>query len=107
MEGDQGDHSSARQNVSGDSILRNSLMDHKLFRVYLNKLPANASFEEVNKWISDVMALVGAQSGGPKLVTFFNFFCGISAPSGASLPSHDEDNDFFVPQHLLEERNSE
>jgi hypothetical protein len=69
-------------------------IDNRHFRYSFKTLAHDAKPEETNKWLKELMLIVGTQPGGAKLVTFYNFFCGIMSPSSAI--STTEDDDIFA-----------
>ena len=68
---DDGHEESNEQEVTGSSSRK--MFDNRVFKLHIKPLPGEADAEFVLKWITELLHVVTAQSGGHILVTVFNF----------------------------------
>ena len=88
---DSGEYESTKRTGTFDR----RLFDNKVFKLELKPLAADASLDQVNKFIEEFGEAVASQRGGVQLQTFFNFYCGIKKPSTCTTSSGVLDDDIW------------
>ena len=86
---DDGHEESNEQEVTGSSSRK--MFDNRVFKLHIKPLPGEADAEFVLKWITELLHVVTAQSGGHILVTVFNFYCGIKEPTATVKTVEDDE----------------